>query len=48
MGIVLETAKQHKLPLPAATLVTLHMDEVIKKGDGELDSSAVFKVLKKS
>ena len=48
MGIVLETAKNHKLPLPAATLVTLHMDEVIKKGDGELDSSAIFKVLKKS
>jgi len=48
MGIVLETAKAYKLPLPAATLVTLHMDEVIKKGDGELDSSAIFKVLKKN
>jgi 2-hydroxy-3-oxopropionate reductase len=47
MGIVLDTAKSLELPLPAATLVTLHMDEVIKNGDGELDSSAVFKVLEK-
>ena len=48
MGIVLETAKNLKLPLPAATLVTLHMDEVIKSGNGELDSSAIFKALRKS
>jgi 3-hydroxyisobutyrate dehydrogenase-like beta-hydroxyacid dehydrogenase len=47
MGIVLDTAKSLELPLPAATLVTLHMDEVMKNGDGELDSSAIFKVLEK-
>lgn len=47
MGIVLDTAKNLELPLPAATLVTLHMDEVIRNGDGELDSSAIFKVLEK-
>jgi 2-hydroxy-3-oxopropionate reductase len=48
MGIVLDEAKNHKLPLPAATLVTLHMDEIIKSGDGELDSSVVFKALRKN
>jgi 2-hydroxy-3-oxopropionate reductase len=48
MGIVLETAKTHKLPLPGATLATLHMDEVIRNGEGDLDSSAIFKVLAKS
>jgi 2-hydroxy-3-oxopropionate reductase len=48
MGIVLEAAKDAQLPLPAATLATLHLDEVLKAGDGELDSSAIFKVLPKS
>lgn len=48
MGIVLDTAKNLKLPLPAATLVTLHMDEVIKAGNGDLDSSAIFKALRKT
>jgi 2-hydroxy-3-oxopropionate reductase len=48
MGIVLDTAKNLKLPLPAATLVTLHMDEVIKAGNGELDSSVIFKALRKN
>ncbi|TAL37441.1 MAG: 2-hydroxy-3-oxopropionate reductase [Alphaproteobacteria bacterium] len=48
MGIVLDTAKNLQLPLPATTLVTLHMDEVIKSGDGELDSSAIFKALRKN
>jgi 2-hydroxy-3-oxopropionate reductase len=48
MGIVLDTAKNLQLPLPATTLVTLHMDEIIKSGDGELDSSAIFKALRKN
>lgn len=47
MGIVLETAKNLKLPLPATTLATLHLDEAIKQGNGELDSSVIFKSLKK-
>ena len=47
MGIVMETAKKAGLALPAATIATLHMDAVLKNGDGELDSSAIFKVLKK-
>ena len=47
MGIVMETAAKHSLNLPAATLATRHLDEVMKAGDGELDSSAIFKVLRK-
>ncbi len=48
MGIVMQTAAKLKIDLPAATLTTLHLDEVIKTGDGELDSSAIFKVLHKN
>jgi len=48
MGIVMQTAANAGIDLPAATLSTLHMDEVLKHGDGELDSSAIFKVLKKN
>jgi len=48
MGIVMETAKKAGLALPAATLATLNLDAVIKNGDGELDSSAIYKVLKKA
>ena len=48
MGIVMDTAARAGIELPAATLATLHLDEVLKDGDGELDSSAIFKVLKKN
>lgn len=48
MGIVMDTAAKAGIALPAATLATLHLDEVLKAGDGELDSSAIFKVLKKN
>ncbi len=48
MGIVMQTAAKLKIDLPATTLTTLHLDEVIKTGDGELDSSAIFKVLHKN
>jgi 2-hydroxy-3-oxopropionate reductase len=47
MGIVMDTAAKHKVSLPAAALTTQHLDEVLKAGDGELDSSAIFKVLKR-
>ncbi len=47
MGIVMDTAAKAGVALPAATLATLNLDAVIKNGDGELDSSAIFKVLKK-
>lgn len=48
MGIVMDTAAKAGVALPAATLATLNLDAVIKNGDGELDSSAIFKVLKKA
>jgi len=48
MGIVLQTAAKLGIDLPATTLTTLHLDEVIKSGDGDLDSSAIFKVLRKN
>lgn len=48
MGIVMDAAAKAGVALPAATLATLNLDAVIKNGDGELDSSAIFKVLKKN
>jgi 2-hydroxy-3-oxopropionate reductase len=45
MGIVLDAAAKSGLDLPAATLATLHLDAVIKNGDGALDSAAIFRVL---
>ena len=48
MGIVMDTAAKAGVALPAATLATLNLDAVIKNGDGELDSSAIYKVLKKN
>lgn len=47
MGIVLDTAAKVKAPVPAAALATGHIDEAIAAGDGELDSSAFFKILRK-
>jgi 2-hydroxy-3-oxopropionate reductase len=47
MGIVMDTAAKHHVNLPAATLATQHLDEVLKAGDGDLDSAAIFKVLRK-
>lgn len=46
MGIVLETAKSLGLSLPGAELATHHLDAVMAAGDQDLDSSAIFKVLK--
>lgn len=48
MAIVMETAAKAGVALPAATLATLNLGSVIKNGDGELDSSAIYKVLKKN
>jgi very-short-patch-repair endonuclease len=47
MAIVLDTAAKVHSPAPAAALATKHMDESIAAGDGELDSSAFFKILRK-
>jgi 2-hydroxy-3-oxopropionate reductase len=45
MRIVMETAQQIGLQLPAATLVTEHLNALVKQGDSELDSSAIFNVI---
>ncbi len=47
MGIVMDTAAKVKAFLPGAALATRHIDEALEAGDGELDSSAIFKVLRK-
>lgn len=47
MRIVLEAAHQMGVALPAATLVTQHLNSLTGVGDAELDSSALVKVLEK-
>ena len=45
MNIVLQTAKDLGLALPAAALVMQHMNALMGIGDGELDSAAVMKII---
>ncbi len=45
MNIVLQTAKELGLALPAAALVMQHMNALMGIGDGELDSAAVMKII---
>lgn len=45
MRIVMETARQLDLALPAAALVTKHLDTLMAHGDAELDSSAIYTVV---
>lgn len=47
MRIVMETAHQLGLALPAAALVTQHLNALMGTGDTDLDSSAVIKVLER-
>jgi 2-hydroxy-3-oxopropionate reductase len=47
MGIVLETAQALGVMLPGAILATGHLDAVLAAGEGEQDSSAIFKALKR-
>lgn len=47
MNIVLQTARELGLALPAAALVMQHMNALMGTGDGELDSSAVMKVVER-
>ncbi|HUX64261.1 2-hydroxy-3-oxopropionate reductase [Sulfuricella sp.] len=47
MRIVMETAHQLGLVLPAAALVTQHLNALMGSGDADLDSSAVVKVLER-
>lgn len=41
MSIALQTGKNLSVPLPGSAVVASQMDAVIKKGDGELDHSAL-------
>lgn len=45
MRIVMETARQLGLSLPAAELVTQHLNTLMEHGDAELDSSAIYTVV---
>ncbi len=45
MNIVLQTAKELGMALPAAALVMQHMNALMGIGDGELDSAAVMKII---
>lgn len=48
MGIVLDNAQRLGLMLPAAILATGHLDAVLAAGEGDQDSSAIFKALKRA
>ncbi len=45
MNIVMQTAHELGLDLPAAALVTEHLEVLMNAGDAELDSAAVMKVV---
>jgi 2-hydroxy-3-oxopropionate reductase len=47
LRIVMETAHQMGLALPGSALVTQHMNALMGSGEGELDSSALVKVLER-
>ncbi len=47
LRIVMEDAHKLGLPLPAAALVAQHLNALIGTGDGELDSSALVKVVER-
>jgi 2-hydroxy-3-oxopropionate reductase len=47
LRIVMETAHQMGIALPGSALVAQHMNALIGSGEGELDSSALIKVIEK-
>ncbi|MGB9150708.1 MAG: 2-hydroxy-3-oxopropionate reductase, partial [Burkholderiales bacterium] len=47
MNIVMQAANQLGLALPAASLVSQHLNALMGSGDAELDSSAIVKVIEK-
>ena len=47
LRIVLETAHQMGIALPGAALVVQHLNALIGSGEGELDSSALIKVIER-
>jgi 2-hydroxy-3-oxopropionate reductase len=48
MKIVMETASAIGLNLPGAALFTQHLNALMGSGDGEMDSSAVLKVIERA
>jgi 2-hydroxy-3-oxopropionate reductase len=48
LNIAIEEAARHGLKLPALSLLAEHLDALVAGGDGELDSSAVVKVLERA
>jgi len=47
INIVMQTAKELGLALPGAALVMQHLNALMGTGDGELDSSAVMKIVER-
>ena len=47
MDIVLDTARQIGLALPASAMVAQYLNALVGSGDGELDSSAIVKVIER-
>jgi 2-hydroxy-3-oxopropionate reductase len=47
MRIVLQAAHELGVALPAAALATQHLNALVGSGEGELDSSAIYKVLER-
>ena len=45
MGIVLDTARELGVTLPEASRVKALIDELVREGDGELDSSAIARLV---
>jgi 2-hydroxy-3-oxopropionate reductase len=48
MNIVMQTAQELRLALPAAALVMQHMNALMGTGDAELDSAAIMKVVERT
>ena len=47
MGIVMDNARENHVPLPGTELVTKQIAALMEAGEGELDSSAIMKVLER-
>lgn len=47
LGIVMDTARELNMPLPATTVTTQLYDEMLELGMGDLDNSALVSVLEK-
>ena len=47
LRIVLETAHQMGIALPGAALVAQHLNALMGSGEGELDSSALVRVIER-